>query len=176
VEVRAIGYQQVERVVQLSSGDPATADIALSERVTELTGVTVTATEARARLSPFYERKRDAERGINRGYFITPEDMERRRPTLITHMFEGLAGVRVIRKSLDPRSAVVQGTLGGCLMTVYLDGIRVAGTAGGGHDPLNILIDPTTVTAMEVYPRPASAPPQYQSLNGTCGVVLIWTK
>jgi protocatechuate 3,4-dioxygenase beta subunit len=177
VEVRAIGYQPAERVVQLSAEDPATTDIAFSERVTELTGVTVTATAARARLSPFYERMRDAERGINHGYFITPEDMERRRPTLITNMFEGLAGIRVVRRSLDPRWAVVEGTLnGGCPMTVYLDGIRVAGSAGGGHDPLNILIDPTTVAAMEVYPRPVSAPPRYQSLNGTCGVILIWTK
>jgi hypothetical protein len=29
---------------------------------------------------------------------------------------------------------------------------------------------------MEVYPRALSAPPQYPSANGLCGVVLIWTK
>jgi hypothetical protein len=177
-----IGFQPVEQVVQLSSDEPANADISLRDRVTELEGVKVTATAVRARLAPFYDRMRDAERGINHGYFITSEDMERRRPTLITNMFEGLAGVRVEQMpgSTDPKNKIVRGALreagGYCLMTVYLDGIRVAGMAGGGHDPLNYLINPTTVAAMEVYARPVSAPPQYQSLNGTCGVILIWTK
>jgi hypothetical protein len=182
VEVRAIGFQPVERVMALSADDPATVDIALRERVTELEGVRVTATAVRARFAPFYERMRDAERGINHGYFITPQDMERRRPTLITNMFEGLAGIRVeqLPGSIDPKLKIVRGALreagGYCLMTIYLDGIRVAGTAGGGHDGINQLIDPSTVAAMEVYPRPVSAPPHYQSLNGTCGVILIWTK
>lgn len=180
VEVRAIGFNPIERAVVLSADDPATVDIALNDRVTELEGVRVTESAVRARLAPFYDRMRDSERGINRGYFITPEDMERRKPTLITHMFEGFAGVRVLKPSPDLRSAVVHGTLrnlgGYCRMTVFLDGIRVAGEAGGGHDPINVLVDPTTVAAMEVYPRPVSAPPQYQSLNGTCGVILIWTK
>jgi hypothetical protein len=182
VEARAIGFQPVERIIQLSPDEPASADIALSDRVTELAGVNVKATAVRARFAPFYERMRDAERGINHGYFIAPEDMERRKPTQITNMFEGLAGIRVEQMpgSADPRNKIVRGALrevgGYCLMTIYLDGIRVAGMVGGGHDPINQLIDPTTVAAMEVYPRPVSAPPQYQSLNGTCGVILIWTK
>jgi hypothetical protein len=45
-----------------------------------------------------------------------------------------------------------------------------------GDDAVNGIALPTHVAAMEIYPRGVSAPPQYQSRNGTCGVVLIWTK
>jgi len=41
---------------------------------------------------------------------------------------------------------------------------------------VNVLVLPTHAAAMEIYPRAINAPPQYQPNNGTCGVVLIWTK
>lgn len=37
-------------------------------------------------------------------------------------------------------------------------------------------LDPGAVAAIEVYPRAAQAPAQYQALNASCGVILIWTK
>jgi hypothetical protein len=50
-------------------------------------------------------------------------------------------------------------------------------TLGGEvPDEIDELVNPTSVAAMEVYPRAVQAPPQYQSLNGVCGVILIWTK
>ena len=61
-------------------------------------------------------------------------------------------------------------------MTVYLDNVRITGKLGGRDDLVNDLALPTHVAAMEVYPRAVNAPPQYQPLNGACGVVLIWTK
>jgi hypothetical protein len=39
-----------------------------------------------------------------------------------------------------------------------------------------MVISAGMVAAMEVYPTALNAPPQFQSTNGTCGVVLIWTK
>jgi hypothetical protein len=41
---------------------------------------------------------------------------------------------------------------------------------------LDFVVQTTTVAGIEVYPRPGQAPPQYQTLNGACGVILIWTK
>jgi hypothetical protein len=61
-------------------------------------------------------------------------------------------------------------------MTVYLDNVRITGRLGGRDDFVNELVAVTHVAAMEIYPRAVGAPPQYQPLNGTCGVVLIWTK
>ncbi|HEX6316680.1 MAG TPA: hypothetical protein VFZ73_17535, partial [Gemmatimonadaceae bacterium] len=64
-----------------------------------------------------------------------------------------------------------------CAMTVYLDRIRVVGKPGNALDDyVNELVVPTHVAAMEIYPRGVGAPPEYQPMNGSCGVVLIWTK
>ena len=126
-------------------------------------------------LGGFYGRMRDAERGINHGYFLTPEDFEFRKPTLLTNMAEGLPGVRIFHHP-EPRKNVIEG-LNRCKMTVYLDRIRIVGKLGGAADDyVNELIQGTDIAAMEVYPRAVGAPPQYQALNGTCGVVLIWSK
>jgi hypothetical protein len=70
---------------------------------------------------------------------------------------------------------------GNCAATVYLDGQRLnsLGTAAGdptGAPAIDELIPVTGVSAIEVYPRGSSAPPRYQSLAGTCAVVVIWTK
>jgi hypothetical protein len=68
-------------------------------------------------------------------------------------------------------------------MEIYLDGARFY-TSRWPPDPrsryhyqyVNDEISITTVAAIEVYPKAVGAPPRYQSLNGNCGVILIWTK
>ena len=87
---------------------------------------------------------------------------------------DGLPTFRVQRGIISMK-AVIFGSMG-CKMTVYLDNIRIVGKLGRGDDFLNEVVMPTHVAAMEIYPSAVMAPPQYQSLNGTCGVVLIWTK
>jgi hypothetical protein len=124
---------------------------------------------------------KDAERGINHGYFITPEDFERRKPNWVTQMAEGFPTVRTCAAATitcptgPPRGDIIVGARG-CKMTVYLDNIRIVGRLGGGDDAVNEIVLPTHAAAMEIYPRAINAPPQYQPNNGTCGVVLIWTK
>jgi len=61
-------------------------------------------------------------------------------------------------------------------MTVYLDRVRIVGKFGSTDDFVNEIVVPSSVAAMEVYPRGTGAPPEFQSMNGSCGVVLIWTK
>ena len=173
VEVRAIGFQPVEQVVTLS-GQPVAVEIALRDRATELAGVNVTATAHRARLGRFYERMRDSERGINHGYFITEEDIERRKPAYVTQLFYNFPTVRV-RAIGSPMEDDVLGTRE-CKMTVFVDNVRVVGTLSGKDEKINKLLPPSHVAAIEIYPRSVTAPPAYQSLNGTCGVILIWTK
>jgi hypothetical protein len=143
---------------------------------------------------------RDAERGVNHGYFMTPEDFEFRRPHEITQMVEGLPAVFLKRDQGNPRKYVLVGApckprsdpdptcvrIGSnidsahifrCVMTVYLDRVRIVGTVGGRPDDfVNEMVVPSSVAAMEVYPRGTGAPPEFQPMNGNCGVVLIWTK
>jgi len=125
-------------------------------------------------LSGFYRRMKDAERGINHGYFVTPEDFEFRKPVYLTQMADGFPTVRV-KRGIPPFKDVITGALG-CKMTVYLDRVRIVGKLLGVDDFVNELVPTNHVAGMEIYPRAVGAPPEYQPLNGTCGVVLIWTK
>lgn len=158
-------------------------------------------------LNGFYRRMRDAERGVNHGYFMTPEDFEFRKPNLITQMAEATPAVFIKRDpSGDPRKYVLMGApcrpreipggppdrncvlaigsnatpgarLYRCVMTVFLDRVRIVGRTGANADDLvNDMVVPSSVAAMEIYPRGTGAPPEFQPMNGSCGVVLIWTK
>lgn len=182
LEVRAVGFTPVHRVVHFIEGEERVdLTVQFTERAIALPTVNVSARPAELiRMTRFYERMRDAEKGINRGYFITPEDMERRRPAFLTQMLDGIPGIRIF-KTPDPRRTYIQGPLrtghnSWCQMSVYVDGIRVISPDRTPVDALDQLVDPATVSAVEVYPHPVSAPPQYQPLGGMCGVILIWTK
>jgi hypothetical protein len=67
-------------------------------------------------------------------------------------------------------------------MTIYVDGVRFYSLSESknqvdqNHIFINDLVSANSIAGIEVYPRSVTAPPKYQSLNGTCGVILIWTK
>ncbi len=174
IVVRRIGFEPNEIVLQ------ALPDTALRVQMkaipVELKGVTITGASAYPSLDThgFYRRLLDANRGINHGYFVTPEDFARRKPNWVTQMADGFPSVYV-RRGVRPMNDVIAGSLG-CKMTVYLDNIRIVGKLNGRDDFVNEMVPPNHVAAMEIYPRSVTAPPQYQPLNGTCGVVLIWTR
>ncbi|HEX9565164.1 MAG TPA: carboxypeptidase regulatory-like domain-containing protein [Gemmatimonadaceae bacterium] len=130
----------------------------------------------------FYRRMADVERGVNHGYFITPEDLAFRRPLNATDAVGGIPTIRVrpIPGAKLPLARLmrIEGQ-GGCPMTVYLDRIRIqpAMIRGEWRDELiNELVQTGSVAGIEVYPRAVGAPPEFQANNGTCGIVLIWTK
>lgn len=196
LEVRAVGFAPVQRVVHLAERRPVEVTMQLGERAVALPTVAVRGRpSAQIRMTRFYERMRDSERGINRGYFVTPEDMERRKPAFVTQMLDGYPGITILKDPFDPGKTQVGGPLRTgisnqdqrCVMNIFVDGIRAvprfgesAGMGAGGRfatdETIDKLVDPSTVAAIEIYPHPVSAPPQYQPLNGRCGVILIWTR
>lgn len=173
VIIRRIGFEPAE--VSLREMPDTALRVRLRQIPTQLKGITVTGASAYRSLDTygFYGRMRDVERGINHGYFITPEDLEKRKPAYITQMVEGFPTVRV--EGPRPLTYVIKGSME-CKMTVYLDNIRIVGKVGRVDDFVNDLVAPSHVAAMEIYPRAINAPPAYQAMAGTCGVVLIWTK
>ena len=176
--VRRIGFEPAE--VKVEAMPDTALRVQMKAIPVQLKGVVVTGASAYRSLDTygFYRRMQDAERGINHGYFITPEDLERRKPNWITQMAEGFPSVRIGGAGGRPRPSdakfdVIQGT-NNCPMAVYLDNIRIVGRLTGRDDFVNQLALPNHIAAMEVYPRGLGAPPEYRT--GTCGVVLIWTK
>ncbi len=170
-----IGFEPTEALI--AAGSDTSLRLAMNPVAVRLSAVQVLGTRMSSKLElrGFYGRMRDVERGINRGYFITPEDLERRKPNFITQMFEGYPSIRVDTK-YGAHNAIIRGT-GGCQMTVYLDGTRIIGKLNPrAEDPVNLMVKPNEIAGAEIYPRGIGAPPQYQELNGSCGIVLIWTR
>ena len=80
--VRRIGFEPAE--VMFAAMPDTALRVQLKAIPVQLKGVVVTGASAYRSLDTygFYRRMQDAERGINHGYFITPEDLERRKPNL----------------------------------------------------------------------------------------------
>ena len=170
-----IGFEPVD--VRVLAGSDTTLRIIMTAVPVRLSAVQVLGAQLSSKLEQrgYYDRMRDVDRGINRGYFVTPEDLERRRPNFITQMFEVYPSVRIDTRRGLPL-AVIRGT-GGCPMTVYLDGVRIIGKLNPrAEDPINRMVKPNEIAGAEIYPHGVGAPPQYQELNGSCGIVLIWTR
>ena len=190
--VRRIGFSPAE--VTLDAPPDTVIRVRMTAFATALPEQRITGRAAFVSLdlSGFYRRMKDAERGINHGYFVTPEDFELRKPHQLTQMAEGYPAVYIRHNPVNPRMDLILGSpcsdpskmcqpvgpsLLRCAMTVYLDRVRIVGRMGNAPDDfVNELVVPTQIAAMEIYPRGVGAPPEYQPANGSCGVVLIWSK
>lgn len=186
ITLRRLGYRAVD--LRLPPSGDTTVAIVLEEAPLALqTRVVLTERMRSLETRGFYSRLADKELGILRGEFVTPEEVERFKPSRATQVLEGRPGLLIRRTGASCHIATqcwaVLGT-GGCVATVYLDGKRLnplGAPQGTQTDPryapfIDDVITPTSIAGVEIYPRGAQAPPQYQSLNGMCAVVLIWTR
>jgi hypothetical protein len=191
LRVQRIGFAPVD--VLLEAGGDTSVTVLLNSLPQRLSAQVIEARQVvRAlELSGFYRRLADREKGINAGQFITAEEIEQRKPFRVTQMFEGRSGIRNMRVhtgrfQAEPCSGATglvcwapQGP-GGCWMSVFYDGKRMRPLEGMTTPNKPTLVDemvlPGDVAGVEIYTTPGKTPPEYQSLNGTCGVVLIWSK
>lgn len=182
--VRRIGFEVGE--VKLAGMPDTALTIRLVPAAVTLPETRVVAAPYRSLdLHGFYRRMAESQRGIARGWFITPEELEQRRPARVTTAVEWIPNIRI-------RPIPVQGTMnliqnlrientdkGGCPLTVYLDRMVVQPTRVRGRlvdEQVNNLVGITSLAGIEVYSQGISAPPEYPWVAGTCGVVLLWTK
>lgn len=196
LEVRRLGYTPVSVTADIHADTSITVTMSpvpvhlAAQRV-------VAASSARLMRAGLYERLQDVRNGTRTGYFVTAEEIEMRGPARISQVLDKAPGVFVSKGIL--MSATNQ-----CQMAVYLDGARFdingnqqlnADSPGsmwgkiqaakshpfgdsdnGRVTGIDQFISPDDVAAIEIYPRAVAAPPMYQTLNGTCGIVAIWTK
>jgi hypothetical protein len=186
VGFRRLGYQYLELRVE-SAGD-TTLGVVMQPVATQLATTVVSAT-ARVRALEsrgFYSRFADREKGILGGEFVTPEDIQLRNPMRASQLLEQRNGVQVRRIGnceVTIRCWAILGA-GGCSATVYLDGRRMNSLASaslGEVTPETVvyvdeLVSPASIAGVEVYPRGVRAPPEFQSLGGSCAIVVIWTR
>ena len=167
LEVRFVGYEsgtvelylepdKITRVVLLLSPT--------SVRVADL-NVEIERSETPALYAGFYRRKA---RGT--GQFITPEQIERRKPRYTSDMLRSVRGLAIGASRGGRAQVTVTRELIPCEPVIFIDGLYVA-----DFDVDDIL--GSDLGAIEVYLGPSQVPAQYANLApGSCGAILVWTR
>lgn len=167
IGVRRIGYQPVYFDVELIAGSTIHIEARLAPIVTRIREVVVLDEPTSADLTRrgFYDRMQRYD-----GTFITPAELQTRRPSLASQILRGVGGVTLLRDDQGRYTwPYGRGPLGYCLMLVFLDGIEVQGS-------IDALIPVAQIKAVEVYPRRAVTPPEFLKANDQCGAVAFWTR
>jgi|SRR5687767_3222467 len=195
--LRRIGFEPTEMVLTSMPDTTIRVPMGAVARTLETQTVTVRSPFARLDMWGFYKRMDEVQNGARVGYFVTPEDLELRKPQNVADAVEQFPNIRL--------APIDDGKLGsdgfnhadgmmsrrkfriedrnGCPLTVYLDRIRIQPSLAGGKEvdeEINSLVNPGSLAGIEVYPRavgaPAEFPPANTNSTSQCGVVLMWTK
>ena len=138
-----------------------------------------------------WRREFEEHRRLGLGRFVTQEDIERLKPAQTVQLLSRLPGIRLARprngakffaysrSGLSSLSGTACGT--GRFADVYVNGVAVyRWTPDRPYDPLDPFdvntFDPQRIAAIEFYARASQTPVQYQNLNSTCGVLVIWLR
>ena len=130
------------------------------------------------RLVGFAERRNDP---AITGFFLDSEDLERRPAASPSRLLDVIPGVTLRRVQSQDHPLGLRNQIflpggrddfgrPGCQAQVYVDGVPIVQGVDASVDDV---MAGAAVAAVEVYPRPHSAPPQYGA-GGDCGVVLFW--
>jgi len=190
LDATAMGYRAISDVsVKVAADRLAILEISMSPQPLELEPIVVRAEPRVFHLDVegFYDRQRS---GF--GYFITPEDLERRTILSFRDLFRNIPRLKVLEfgpgfTALAAFSPNVMDDVA-CFPPVYVDGMltafdptdrvndadpRFEAVPGTG---LENVVDLRDVEAVEVYLGPASTPLQWGGTQSRCGSVLIWTR
>ena len=166
LQVLAVGYYPMRRRLDVVSGAPPVR-VELSTVKAVLDTIKVTAMRMSApNLEGFRKRLHTAV-----GRFITPEDIARRQPLATGDLFRTMQDISLDERAVGPKTILMRGGIGWCAPGVYVDDHFMRDLT---LDDINALVQPREVGGIEIYTE-ASAPPQYQRMDG-CGSIVIWTK
>lgn len=181
-----LGYAPSEGTVVVGGGQEVSLEVRLSSQAIELDPIVVEAVRFSGG-GMLADVRRRASSAF--GVVLIGESLERRLPT-ITRTTDLLRehGATVLSNG---SSFYFHRT--GCAPHVYIDGVRVTRVprSGGGlapqlrgrEDPPEIeaaralnMIDPESISAMEIYRGPGETPGEFLDSDARCGVVLVWTR
>ncbi|HET7187098.1 MAG TPA: carboxypeptidase regulatory-like domain-containing protein [Gemmatimonadaceae bacterium] len=166
LQVLAVGYYPERRRVDVVSGAPPVR-VELSTVRAVLDTIKVTAIRMSApNLEGFRKRQR-----TTAGRFITPEDIARRQPLATGDLFRTMQDLSLDERAVGPKTILMRGGIGWCAPGVYVDDHFMRDLT---LDDINAIVQPREVGGIEIYTE-ASAPPQFQRMDG-CGSIVIWTK
>ncbi|MGH7469578.1 MAG: carboxypeptidase regulatory-like domain-containing protein [Longimicrobiales bacterium] len=175
LRISLIGYLSfTSDALDLAPREAVQVSVRLATQAIPLNPVVVVARRSTGRLADF-ERRRERHAS---GYFMGQSDIDKRPVAKASTLLMNIPGIRLqaIRRrgSTTEDRHVIQfsGPSGApCVANVFIDGVQAQ------QSPVTIdeLLDVAALGAVEVYPRAAGAPIEYQRSNN-CGVVLFWTR
>ena len=179
IDVRRIGY--LPGRIQIVAGSDTSVSVKLQQLGVLMETQIIRAREQVRNLAVrgFYQRMAETEKGGLNAEFVTPEEIELRHPMRTSQLLDQKRGIRVRRVGTCQVVSLCYRVFGpsGCSATIYLDGKRLNSLSVAGTSvEIDDLVPVTAVSGIEIYARASQAPPQYQSLAGTCAIVMIWTK
>ena len=171
IDVRAIGYIPVRRVVHLSPDNPVWANVSLGERAVALPTVTVRGELIYMRQLAEFERRR---RGAL-GQFVASQEILRRPSGMSAlTLLQNVNGV-IMRWAPFGAGLVpmMRGHRGAeCSPVMFLDGRKAFLSA----TDIGQMYQVGDIAAVEVYPRVGQIPGEFSEIQQRCGVVVFWTR
>jgi hypothetical protein len=175
--VRKVGYRPISGFIALAANDTLRLSYTMERALATLDTVVVTGQYLSLKMAEFELRRRQHVDGA----FLGPDDIEKRGSVFTTELLRTFLGVSVVALSsgggmtqyvaLNARIPVGGFGGGGCVMPVFVDGIRQP-------TPVNLdqLPSPRELAGVEVYLGSASLPQQYALGSGFCGGILLWRR
>ena len=171
VTARQMGFAPVSQPVELSSREPRTTTITMSQPVQMLDPVVVTA-ESDMGLDNIGFTSRSKSMS---GTFLDSKEIMARGPNMLTDVFRTVPSLKVV--PVSPYDYAVESSrgnmLGGRCVKYWLDGSPYESVFPGDIDRM---IPPYEIAAIEVY-NGSTVPVQFTNANSAnCAVIVIWSK
>jgi len=183
--ISLLGYRARTDSIVVPPGSLLSVDVGLTVEPIQLDPLSVTVERRNLdlELAGFYAR-RDREPGV----FLTREAIETRHPATTVDLFEGIAGIRIVREGTRHRVALTGNRAMSllydpskepCYPAVWIDGILMRQPAfSDSHSDLPTiaeLVGPHDIAGLEVYQSTARIPVQF-NVQGACGVIVVWRR
>jgi hypothetical protein len=185
IVARQIGLAPYRGVVDVTASGVAVHDVTLAPVVTMLDTLRV---RARAGPADSWRTAFEARRRRGLGEFLDETQIERMNPQQVADLLRDMPGIDVLSAGTFGRRVLMRGRAAGmfCIPAVFVDGLRfyTGGQRPGsttdymeytGTADLEYVVNPRDVKAIEVYPRDAGVPVEFDDPNDGCGSIVIWT-
>lgn len=179
---RRVGFRPVLLRALLVEGDTLDRTVILERAAVELAPLEVTVSNVPPGMERFAER-----RASGQGTYWDTKLLRKSEHRQIADMLRSVAGVRPVVSGGSLIAAVRRGGGGiaasrgerPCYMAVWLDGVQLfAPTALGSPTGVPDLskFKVHDLEAVEVYPGPATLPPELSGTGGMCGALVLWSR
>lgn len=166
VSVHFVGYETSKTEIELAPEKLTRVVFLLSPTVVRVAEIYVEVPRER-RPGPMANFERRASRRA--GYFLSPEDIQKRQPRLASDALRGVPGIDVGAPFMGKAPVRMTRHVGDCAPNIFLDGIYMPRME---VDDLRV----DDLGAIEVYRSPSEVPAEFKSMTAAgCGAIVIWS-